>query len=53
VVRTYFLKDKEVLEVIFNLLGDNVVKNKRNTKILYKGRYVKYPFENGLHDLNI
>ena len=32
-------------------LGDNVVKCHRNTKILYKGSYVKYPFENGLSDL--
>ena len=46
-----FSKDKEVLEFMLNLLGDNVVKNRRNTKILYKGRFVKYPFENGLHDL--
>ncbi|MCS7232247.1 MAG: FAD-dependent oxidoreductase [Elusimicrobiota bacterium] len=36
---------------MLNLLGDNKVKNRRNTKILYKGRYVKYPFENGLADL--
>jgi len=34
-----------------SLLGENVVKNKRNTKILYKGHYIKYPFENGLSSL--
>ncbi len=46
-----FSKDKEALNFMLNLLGDNKVKNKRNTKILYKGRYIKYPFENGLADL--
>lgn len=46
-----FSKDKEVLEFMLDLLGDNKLKNRRNTKILYKGRYVKYPFENGLADL--
>lgn len=46
-----FTKDKEVLDFTVNLLGDNKIKNRRNTKILYKGHYVKYPFENGLADL--
>ena len=46
-----FSKDKEVLDFMINLLGDNKIKNRRNTKILYKGHYVKYPFENGLTDL--
>jgi len=46
-----FSKDKEVLDFMLNLLGDNKVKNRRNAKILYKGRYLKYPFENGLADL--
>ncbi|HIQ28498.1 MAG TPA: FAD-dependent oxidoreductase, partial [Sulfurovum sp.] len=46
-----FSKDKEILNFMVSLLKDNVVKNRRNTKILYKGRYVKYPFENGLADL--
>jgi len=47
-----FSKDKEALGFLVDLLGDNVVANRRNTKILYKGRYVKYPFENGLADLS-
>ncbi|ASI98386.1 protoporphyrinogen/coproporphyrinogen oxidase [Thermococcus celer] len=46
-----FSRDREILNFMASLLGDNVVKNRRNTKILYKGRYVKYPFENGLADL--
>jgi len=30
---------------------DELVSSIRNTKILYRGRYVHYPFENGLGDL--
>ena len=30
---------------------NELVRNVRNTKIFYEGRYVKYPFENGLADL--
>jgi protoporphyrinogen oxidase len=36
---------------MLNLLGNNKVRKRRNTKILYKECYVKYPFENGLADL--
>ncbi|MEM3646913.1 MAG: NAD(P)-binding protein, partial [Thermofilum sp.] len=46
-----FSKDKDVLSFMLSLLGDNRVENRRNTAILYKGRLVKYPFENGLSDL--
>jgi protoporphyrinogen oxidase len=46
-----FSKDKAVLSFMLDKLGDNIVKCRRNTKILYKGSYVKYPFENGLSDL--
>jgi len=46
-----FSKDKSVLDFMLRLLGENKVKKRRNTKILYKGRLVKYPFENGLSDL--
>ncbi len=48
-----FSRDKEVLDFMVALLGDNVVKNRRNTKILYKGRFIKYPFENGLSGLPV
>nr|MDO8100849.1 FAD-dependent oxidoreductase [Candidatus Njordarchaeota archaeon] len=48
-----FSKDREALSFMLDLLGDNKVMNKRNTKILYGDRYVKYPFENGLSDLPI
>ena len=47
-----FSKDKEILDLMVNILGDNVEKHYRNNKIWYKGRYVKYPFENGLSVLD-
>ena len=46
-----FSRDKEILEFMLNSLDDNIVKIKRNTKILYKDYFVKYPFENGLSNL--
>lgn len=46
-----FSKDDEVLNFMLSLLSKNINKCKRNTKILYNGKYVKYPFENGLDDL--
>ena len=46
-----FSKNNEPLDFLLNLLGENRVQRKRNTKVLYKGCYVKYPFENGLADL--
>lgn len=46
-----FSKDKEIFDLMLDLLGENKLMNKRNTKILYKDRFVKYPFENGLADL--
>ncbi|MCD6100374.1 MAG: FAD-dependent oxidoreductase [Candidatus Marinimicrobia bacterium] len=46
-----FSKDKEVLDFMLKILGNNVTRNRRNTKILYKNHFVKYPFENGLADL--
>lgn len=46
-----FSKDSDVLNFMLSLLGNNRVESRRNTAILYKGRLVKYPFENGLSDL--
>lgn len=48
-----FSKDGEVLGFIKNMLRNNIVQRRRNAKILYNGRLVKYPFENGLADLSI
>ena len=47
-----FSKDKEALSFLLVLLGNNKLERRRNTKILYKGRYVKYPFENDLAALS-
>ena len=46
-----FSRDKALVEYMVSLLGDNVHQARRNNKIFYKGRFVKYPFENGIYDL--
>lgn len=46
-----FSKDPKAMAFYEGLLGDNVCRRRRNTKVFYKGRYVKYPFENGLSEL--
>lgn len=46
-----FSKDHETLGNILELLGENAKKHRRSNKIFYKGRFVKYPFENDLHSL--
>jgi len=46
-----FSRDRGVLEVMLNLLGSNYVGRRRNSRIFYKGRFIKYPFENGVNDL--
>ena len=47
-----FGRDKKFIDHLKKTLGGNWKKNKRNNKIFFKGRYVKYPFENGLSDLS-
>lgn len=46
-----FSKNELTINFVKHLLGKNLVKRRRNTKIFFKGRYVKYPFENSLSDL--
>jgi protoporphyrinogen oxidase len=46
-----FSRDTEVLAFMRRMIATNEQRNNRNTKIFYKGRYVKYPFENGLYEL--
>nr|WP_245249576.1 FAD-dependent oxidoreductase [Methanolinea mesophila] len=46
-----FSRDCEVLSFMVDALRGNRNERIRNTKIFYKGRYVKYPFENGLAGL--
>ena len=48
-----FSRNPQAIEFYEGLLRDNVCRRRRNTKVYYKGRYVKYPFENGLSDLPI
>ncbi|HYC77745.1 MAG TPA: FAD-dependent oxidoreductase [Planctomycetota bacterium] len=44
--------DKEVLDFLLGALGpDGAVRSERRTRIFHRGRYVSYPFENGLGDL--
>ncbi len=46
-----FSKDEEISAFVERTLGDNLARRRRNTKIFYRDRLVKYPFENGLRDL--
>ena len=46
-----FSRDTQVLEFMLAVLGENRAERKRNTKVFYKDRFVKYPFENGLSEL--
>jgi len=47
-----FSKDKQVMDEMIGLLGGNVERRKRNAKVFYKGKWVKYPFENDLAALD-
>ena len=46
-----FSRDGEVLAFMRRMISGNEQRNNRTTKIFYKKRFVKYPFENGLSDL--
>jgi protoporphyrinogen oxidase len=46
-----YSRNQKPVELMLETLGDNYCKGKRNNKIFYKGKFVKYPFENGLSDL--
>ena len=47
-----FSRNQEMVDYMVSLLGSNVHQARRANKIFYRGRYVKYPFENGLYDLD-
>jgi protoporphyrinogen oxidase len=47
-----FSKDKQILNFIVNSLHENVHKCRRNNKVSYKDRLIKYPFENDLRSLD-
>jgi protoporphyrinogen oxidase len=46
-----FSKNKSILELMVSVLGDNVHQKRRENRIWFKGRLVKYPFENDLASL--
>ena len=46
-----FSNNEKVLVYMLDLLGENKIKHTRNSKIIFNGIEVKYPFENGLGDL--
>ena len=48
-----FSKHQQVIDLVTEVLGENVNHCKRLNMVLYKGRYVKYPFENDLAALDL
>jgi protoporphyrinogen oxidase len=47
-----FSKNKETLSLMLGLLAGNATSTRRNSKVFFKKRFVKYPFENGLGQLD-
>jgi len=47
-----FSKSAELNKFIDSVLGENVHQRRRANQVLFKGRYVKYPFENDLAALD-
>ncbi len=43
-----FSRDDQINRLVERLLGDNCGKARRANQIYFKGKFVKYPFENGL-----
>jgi len=49
-----FSKSKQAMDYYHSLFEDEpMVKTDRHTRILYKGRYIPYPFENGIGELSL
>lgn len=46
-----FSRNKRPVDFMTKVLGENCVRGRRSNKVFFKGRFVKYPFENGLSDL--
>ncbi|MFI4917959.1 MAG: protoporphyrinogen/coproporphyrinogen oxidase [Legionellales bacterium] len=46
-----FSRDQKILDFIVATLGENVNQCRRNNKISFKDKLIKYPFENDLHAL--
>lgn len=47
----FFSKDKEILSFMLDMLGDNKQELRRSNRIIHRGRFVQYPFENDLSKL--
>jgi protoporphyrinogen oxidase len=47
-----FSKNERILSYIVDSLGNNVQRKRRNSKILFKDKLIKYPFENNLSALS-
>lgn len=46
-----FSKNQEVLDFMIKSLGSNIHRSRRNNKVFFKDRLIKYPFENDLKSL--
>ena len=46
-----FSKDKEILDLMNELLAENNEKHRRSNRIIHKKKFVQYPFENDLSKL--
>lgn len=46
-----FSKNEDILYKIIGFLGDNIQKFERKAYVYYNGKYVPYPFENGIYVL--
>jgi len=46
-----YSQDKRAVDFMLQVLGNNYFRKTRNNKVYFQGRFVKYPFENGLSDL--
>lgn len=47
-----FSRNQKILEEIVSFLGDNVRKIERKAFVFFQGKYVPYPFENGIYVLD-
>jgi len=47
-----FSTNTKIMKIINDILNPNIHYCKRNNKILFKNKYIKYPFENGLSSLD-
>lgn len=48
-----FSRNKAVLDYMIQALGENVMKCRRNNRISFKGKLIRYPFENDLSSLDL